>query len=359
MQQLDVTDQLSVSVEKSTICKSQESASFAGDASLLSPSYLSLYYNNIRGMSSKKDDILLSTTASDYDVFVFSETWLNDGKFDAEFFDPRFSVYRKDRSKSSIEASKGGGVLISIDSKYDSELINFPEMDPLEAIFVKINLRSSNSCLYIYGLYIQYDSSEGVYTSHLNALVKSHSMISHGDIFVAVGDFNMPTVKWLKNDEGFDYLPLIGDSESIPAKIARTMTTTLLDCGLFQMTDFTNHCNNVLDLVYTNMPELFVVTTADLPIIPDTSQDVAHVPMHCMIECEPSLNSTTPSTESIYCFKKADFTSIRTDLTNTDFDVLFANKDLDGMLQALYNRCYEIFDQHIPKASLRFTNHPV
>jgi len=29
------------------------------------------------------------------------------------------------------------------------------------------------------------------------------------------------------------------------------------------------------------------------------------------------------------------------------------------MLDALYSKCYEIFDQHVPKASLRFTNHPV
>lgn len=176
-------------------------------------------------MSGKKDHILLSTTATIYDVIVLTETWLNENKFDFEFFDPRFIVYRKDRSESNIDAGKGGGVLIAIDSKYNSEIVEIPEMDSLEAICVKINLQSSGSCLYIYGLYIQCGSNEDVYLSHLNALLKAHSMVNHGDIFVAVGDFNMSSIKWSCNDDGFDYLPLIGDSTSIPATIARTVTS--------------------------------------------------------------------------------------------------------------------------------------
>lgn len=147
-------------------------------------------------MTGKKEHILLSTTASDYDVTVLSETWLNKDKFTAEFFDPRFSVYRKDRSDSSIEAVTGGGVLIAIDSKYDSDIVNISELNQLEAICVKISLTSSNSCLYIYGLYIQYGSTEDVYLSHLNAIIAAHSMIKHGDIFITIGDFNMTSIVW-------------------------------------------------------------------------------------------------------------------------------------------------------------------
>jgi len=34
------------------------------------------------------------------------------------------------------------------------------------------------------------------------------------------------------------------------------------------------------------------------------------------------------------------------------------NKNVDDMLDALHRKCYEIFDEHIPKATIRFTNHP-
>lgn len=72
MQELDVTERITDSVELDTI---------------KTPSHVSLYYNNIRGMSSKKDHILLSTTSCDYDLIVLSETWLKEGKFSAEFFE--------------------------------------------------------------------------------------------------------------------------------------------------------------------------------------------------------------------------------------------------------------------------------
>lgn len=323
------------------------------------PSHVSLYYNNIRGMSGKRERILISTTSCDYDVIVLSETWLRSDKFSAEFFDPRFTVYRKDRCDSNIDASKGGGVLIAIDSKYDSEIVPVPELNQLEAICIKVHLQSSNSHIFIYGLYIQYGSSEAVYSSHLKAIIAAHSMIKHGDIFIAIGDFNMPTVTWSSNEDGFDYLPLIGTSESEQANIARMMTSSLLDCGLFQMSDLMNKFNNVLDLAYTNMPELCVVNQADLPLIPEALQDDAHVQTHCMVECEPSTYSSSQSLEKIYCFKKAPFDLIREELVNTDFDALFTDRNLDDMLDALYARCYEIFDLHIPKATLRMTNHPV
>lgn len=75
-------------------------------------------------MTGKKDQILLSITSTDYDVIVLSETWLNKDKFSDEFFDVRFTVYRKDRQESNIDATQGGGVLIAVDSKIDSEVIS-------------------------------------------------------------------------------------------------------------------------------------------------------------------------------------------------------------------------------------------
>lgn len=330
------------------------------DSTLSPPIHISLYYNNVRGMSGKKDDILLSTTACDYDVIALSETWLDSSKFSTEFFDPRFIVYRKDRSDSNIDAERGGGVLIAIDSKYDSNVIDIPELAELEAICATINLHSSNSRLFIYCLYIQPGATDVVYESHVKAILKAMSLLQHGDIIYLAGDFNMPSVKWLPNDDGFDFLPLTGDSTAIQSIIARTTTTSLIEGGLFQLNNSLNHSSNVLDLVYTNMPELAVLTTVTLPIIPDSSQDRAHVPIHCLIECEPLIfpPSSDPS-DQIYCFKKASFNMIREALNEIDFNQMFSGKGIEEMVSSLYNICYEIFDQYVPKVTIRTTNHPV
>src|SRR5262249_46798405 len=145
-------------------------------------------------------------------VIVLSETWLDSSKYSTEFFDSRFTVYRKDRCDSSVDATKGGGVLIAVDSKYDSHVINIPELDELEAICAKLHLQSSNTSLYIYGLYIQPDATEEVYGQHVKAILKVHQLLRHGDIFQLIGDFNMPSVQWYHNEDGFDYLPIIGES---------------------------------------------------------------------------------------------------------------------------------------------------
>ncbi|KAG4079197.1 hypothetical protein HA402_015853 [Bradysia odoriphaga] len=131
---------------------------------------------DVRGMVGKKDQILLSTTACDCDAIVLPETWLDKGTFSAEFFDIRFTVYRKDRADSSINTERAGGVLIAVDSKHDSDVVDFPEITPLEAIF--------------------YGSPEEVYAAHLASIIKAYSMVQHGDIFVVAGDFNMPSIKW-------------------------------------------------------------------------------------------------------------------------------------------------------------------
>lgn len=134
-----------------------------------------MFYNNVRGMTSKKDKILISSTSCDYDMIVLTETWLNSNKFSAEFFDPRFTVYRKDRCDSNINAIQGGGVLIAIDSKYDSEIVTLPEIEHIEAVCIKIHLRSSNTHMFVFSLYIQCHSPESVYSSHLSTLQHIHS----------------------------------------------------------------------------------------------------------------------------------------------------------------------------------------
>lgn len=302
--------------------------------------HLSLYYNNIRGMTGKKDQILLSTTSCDYDIIVLSETWLCINKFSGEFFHIRYTVYRKDRADSGIDTDRGGGVLIAVDSKIDSEIVVIPELESLEAICVKLNLNSSR--ILIYGLYIQHGSTEEVYSAHLSAIIKAYSVLQHGDIFLVTGDFNMPAIQWVANEDGFDFLPFIGDSVSIQSNIARTFTSKLLECGLFQLTDAKNKYGNVLDLVYTNMPELSLATPADLPIIRDDQQDEAHIPLHCMIECEPMFCPPSISSEKIYCFKKARFDLIREAIANINFEALLADKNINEMVDTFYTACYAL-----------------
>ena len=58
--------------------------------------------------------------ASKFSIFCLSETWLSSHIYDSEIFPSNFVVYRKDRP------SRGGGVLIAINSLFHSSLLHSP-----------------------------------------------------------------------------------------------------------------------------------------------------------------------------------------------------------------------------------------
>lgn len=255
---------------------------------------LNIYYENMNGLNkqNKMSDLLISASIADYDVIAITETWLDSTIRDCEFLRDNYTVYRKDREKSVINATKGGGVLIAIKKEIVSELVETPEMMPLESICVKIPTNNGN--IYIYNLYIQPASStsneifsESI-NNHIEAIKRLKSIMGSSDSLLIFGDYNLKHVEWCANDLGLDFIPIIGDSQSKPAVTARSATTELLNTGLFQLCNIKNDWNNVLDLVYTDVPELVVINEADFPLLPSEKRDRAHRPLQCNIECTPN-----------------------------------------------------------------------
>ena len=76
----------------------------------------SLFYQNVRGLRTKigefSDNILIST----YDIICLTETWLNPDFPNHCYFPQIFSVYRKDRNEFTSSGTRGGGVLIALNS---------------------------------------------------------------------------------------------------------------------------------------------------------------------------------------------------------------------------------------------------
>lgn len=313
----------------------------------------------------KRNEISLSTKDLDYDCIAISETWLKPEHKDSEYIHEKYNVFRKDRKFSDIEANKGGGVLLAINKKYDCECVRYPEMDPIEAVCVRISTNSS--FIYIYNVYIrnrlnnERETTKSRYENHIAAIEKLTSMCSPQDIVVILGDFNLPSIDWMNDsDESdtFGLVPVIGDSESIEAKLTRETTSSLLDAGLHQLCGFKNHAGNVLDLAYTNTPELLSIERADLTLFPDTLRDPAHVAFTCTIECNP-LQFKSGSSSPRYCFGKANYESINAELSELDFESLFAGTDIDQMVDCFYDKLNDIFDRHVPQATPRNNNLPI
>lgn len=275
----------------------------------------------------------------------------------SEIFCDRYTVYRRDRYQTKIMANIGGGVLIAVRSNIRSEEYMTDATMDLEAICVKITL--STGTMFIYALYIQPTASIDIYREHVNAIKSVQSTISSSDNFIIFGDFNLNTVNWCENDGGFDYVPLIGDSQSVKSIIAGEITSTMLQNGFFQMTNLRNKSNNVLDLIFTNSPELTVVTKADFRMIPEHKSDNAHVPIACTIECEPGVIPSSDS-GSVFCFRRADYDAIGEHLDRMDMMNILSGcgDDVDEMVTTFYSILHETFDLFVPKATIRSSKKP-
>jgi hypothetical protein len=49
-------------------------------------SFLSIYYQNVRGLRTKTEQLIVKTSDGNFDVLAFSETWLNVDILSSELF---------------------------------------------------------------------------------------------------------------------------------------------------------------------------------------------------------------------------------------------------------------------------------
>ncbi len=311
--------------------------------------------------------MLESTSTSDYGIIVIPETWLDNSFCNSEFIDEQYDVFRKDKSESNIQKKTGGGVLIGVKKNNSLECteIKYDEIANLEAVCIKITRNNCN--IYIYGVYVQYrmvDDTLTFYEEHLRSIEALNKMVDIKDTIVICGDFNFGNrIKWIENDTGFDYIPVLGESSERKTEIARHFTNAMMDNGFFQMSSFANSSGNVLDLIYTNSPELLVVSNADNPLIPTHMSDACHVPIMCMIDFTPEITPVGyqgTDINEVYSFRKANYEDIRNHLSSTNsFDVLYDfEDDVDRMVDEFYGVLRTTFQNFIPKSRIRSSNKP-
>lgn len=326
---------------------------------------LKIFYENMDGISEHKfSDILQSSSSTDYDMLAFSETWLKDDIYDYEFMDTRYTVFRKDRTPLLLTKKRstiGGGVLIAVKNGIQGiqcEEYKNQMMKQIEAICVRITGESGN--IYVYCLYIQPAAPAEIYQAHVESIKLLTSSTSEKDTIVILGDFNFSdTIAWRENDEYLDYIPIIGESESEKSKRAREVTNSMIMQGLFQMTNYQNVSGNVLDLVYTNIPEIVVVNKADYNILPQEKSDDAHVPLMCTIDWAPNIVNNADS-QSVYCFNKANYGLIKEHLRSGLHQVDSRNdsKTLNEMVSDIYTVIYDSFQKYVPSTTIRSNTKP-
>lgn len=166
---------------------------------------MSAYYQNVRGLKSKLRTLTCNIPLTNFDIYLFSETWLNDSINSSELGFNNFNVFRLDRNKNNSSNKHGGGVLIAVKKQIACKSINLSKNN-LETLFLILKL--GNKKIIVNCSYIPPDSPITIYQDFVNILqdIVLKNSKAH---FLICGDFNLPKVPW---DKISDYSNLVTDN---------------------------------------------------------------------------------------------------------------------------------------------------
>lgn len=78
-------------------------------------------------MKSKIKNFYLATFTTQFNVFVITESWLNDSVVDNDIAAKDFTIFRLDRNPKNSQFVNGGGLLIGVISSANPKLLDVPE----------------------------------------------------------------------------------------------------------------------------------------------------------------------------------------------------------------------------------------
>ena len=289
--------------------------------------YLPIYYQNVRSIRSRVNEVFFCLNVSDYDVICLTESWLDSSISNCEFMPSSYCVFRADRNFTCSNRQRGGGVVLAVSDKFPVSSVDLSVFDAFHLIdIVACKLCCGRSSLFIFVIYIPPDVSIQEYELFLECF---ENIAVELDNILIIGDFNAPT---FSNN--------VKDSKS---NLVFNMMSFL---NLTQYNNIRN-CNKVLlDLVFTNYGKCLVEQDT-CPIVPEDRHHPA-LNINLVLKTGTYENLSMCTDVKTYNFKKADYVSLYNGLLTTNWDVLYESTNVNSACETLYRILYSLFDKHVP-----------
>lgn len=308
---------------------------------------MDIYYQNIRGIRTKTNEIYQNILQSNYKIIVFTETWLNQHIHSKEFIDDRYNVYRRDRHTSSSKKSDGGGVLVAVSRELESTRVKNWETECEDLwVTIKININGIIKKIALCATYLP----PPVKLETLNAYLHNvNDVIDKVDDAIILGDFNLGFIRWNSECEG---------SHAIPTDYNNALGHALVDFislnSLYQYNKLYNSDNRILDLVLSTLST--VVISQPLELISRLD------PKHPNILVQFSFSNIRylqPKCRNDYNFFKADYCNINLKLHSINWNEMLRDcVDVDGMVTVFYSKLQELIDAFVPKRKSKPKKYP-
>lgn len=311
------------------------------------PDVLTCFYQNVRGLRTKFQYLMFSVPCIDYDIIAITETWLHKDILDSELPFYKYSLFRCDRDRSTTNSTRGGGVLLAINSKYPSSIIS-SHASFFEQICVMITFQGT--CFIFCVVYIPPSCDCNALNKHIE-LLEDIRMKFHDANFVVLGDYNLSNLKWTHN---------ITSNSFIPSNITTANAQKIVDGYNFfnfvQMNSFTNPHGNVLDLVFTNYNQVTVKLTPDYLVKPDSFHPPLSVELRVPLSTSPQV---LKSDYSYYDFFSGDYIGLTNYLSLIDWESLLCSDDINTNINLFYDTLYLGLSKFVPLKKYKDPKFPI
>ena len=272
---------------------------------------------NVRSLKEKIDVINLEL--GKYDVICITESWLHPGISDSQISIPGFQKpFRNDR------ATRGGGVAVYVKNYIYAKRIDGWVATGLEAIWVQVKSKKLNLLI---GTFYRADRS----IAYWNTLEDSIATALDENIdTIILGDFNS------------DYLT---DQSQ---KIKLLESTYGLKQLIRDHTRITANSRTLIDLMFTTRSDIIKSSGVLDPICSD------HCPIYTCIHSQKEKETTLY--RKIYNYTQTDVPELKSFLKSINWDNLFRNKTIDGMVYELTNSLRTAMDKYIPNKTVAIRN---
>lgn len=286
-----------------------------------------------------------STSACNFEIIALTETWLNDNFFNSEIFNSQYTVFRRDRNYNELGSQRGGGVLIAALGHLISSGISTSHSNFYEDVWIQLDCDGSK--IIVGCVYISPNSTVECYQSFCDTCESLKNTYSNYR-FLIYGDFNLPSINWVFEDDTL--VP-----RELPSGSAEVLVDTMYFLELQQMNIIRNYLGRTLDLI-------FVDDFIDFSITPSADPLVAMDAYHPAIETCFSLGhikTLRDRTEvKVFDFHRCNYSKLNHFYEQANWSFLSTTTDIDSMITLFYETLFQGINHSVPKKTIKGDKYP-
>ena len=302
-----------------------------------------IYYQNVRGLRTKIDDVFLSTSDCNFDIIMLTETGLDESISSLQLFGNSFNVFRCDRSPLNSNKRSFGGTLIAVAQQHTSAVFETVHGSRLEQVCVRATINGSKFLLC--AIYIPPDKSNDIAIIEAHVASVRDLCESNSDIcsVLVCGDYNQPRLVWDDCNGAIQH----NDSTTIPPSSA-----TLLDgmdyLNLNQANSHSNHLGRVLDLVFHSVGSQVTVNECIAPML---LVDVHHPPLTISMPINKpnmTVRSFGDNSKRELNYRRIDFAAFNDYISSVDWPALLGTNNVNLMAETFCAVVRSWLSDHLP-----------